>query len=554
MKLGVSLAGRGGLRWALPLLIPSLAVQLGPLRMSGKSGDATTRGARYRRPVDLSDHAASESRTLRAQVAAGVRWSLVFSVVTQLSRVAVGIALARLLTPADYGLAAMVFVCATFVLTLSDASLGKALVQRATIDELDRSTVFWATVAIGVLLAGAGIAASGPLAQLFHQPKVQPLLAVLSISFIFVSLQMTQAALFQREMMFKATTLRLIVSAGVGGFVAILVAALGGGAWALIAQQLVLTATSTLLLWVLSPWRPRLMFSWSRLRSLGGFGLSLLGTRLLDDLNGNADNMLIGRFLGSAALGAYSVAYNLMTLPLMRLVVPIQETLFPAYARMQNDVERVRQMWHETTTIVMSLVAPAMIGLAIVAPEFVFVVLGRRWAAVVPVLRILAPLAVVQTLAGLAGTTLVARRRAGTLFRFSLVNTILVVPAFILGLQWGIVGVAAAYACVAIPSACILVYVAASTLDTRMSELVRTLRGPCEATIAMASAALVAEWLLRSQSLPAPARLVLVISVGALIYIPLCILRVAAVRAELGRLVRRRQLPPHAAVVAAPAE
>src|SRR5438105_337861 len=103
------------------------------------------------------------------------------------------------------------------------------------------------------------VAATGPLAHLFHQSKAQPLIAVLSLSFILVSMQMTQVALFQREMMFKTTTVRLIVSAGVAGIVGIVVAVLGGGAWALIAQQLALFATSTLLLWIVSPWRPRMV-------------------------------------------------------------------------------------------------------------------------------------------------------------------------------------------------------------------------------------------------------------------------------------------------------
>ena len=395
------------------------------------------------REVDSATRSAPDSSTLRANVAAGVRWGLVFGVANQLSRIAVGLVLVRLLTPADYGLAAIAFVCATFVLTLSDASLGKALVQRPTIDELDRSTVFWATVAIGVVLTGAGVAASGPLAHLFHQPKVQPLIAVLSLSFILVSLQMTQVALFQREMMFKTTTLRLILSAGVAGIVGVVVAVLGGGAWALIAQQLALISTSTVLLWILSPWRPRLMFSWSRLRMHGGFGLNVMGSRLMDDVSTNADNALIGRFLGSAALGAYSVAYNLMTLPIARLVIPIQDTLFPAYARIQDDTARIRRIWLRTTAVMASVVAPAMVGLAVVAPNFVHFVLGSRWATVAPVLRILAPLAIAQSLAALASTTLLARDRTKTIFRCSVVGTILVLSAFIIGLHWGIIGVAA---------------------------------------------------------------------------------------------------------------
>jgi len=481
-------------------------------------------------------------KTLRANIAAGVRWGMLISVVTQVTRIAVGVVLAHLLTPGDYGLAAMAFVCGSFVLTLSDASLGKALVQRPSIDELDRSTVFWATVAIGLVLTTVGVAASGTLAHLFHQPRLQPLVAVLSISFFLVSLQMTQVSLFQREMMFKATTLRLITSALVSAAVGVAIAAMGGGAWALIVQQVTLVAVSTLLLWVLSPWRPRLIFSWSRLKTLSHFGLGLMGSRLLDDVNTNADNMLIGRFLGSAALGAYSIAYNLMTLPLMRVIIPIQDTLFPAYARMQDDLSRVRSLWLRTTVIVVSVVAPVMVGVAVVAPEFVRLALGTRWTAAVPVLRILAPLAVAQTLSALAATTLTARGRTTTLFRFSVANTALVIPAFIIGLQWGIVGVAAAYACVVLPMAALLVGVAARELGSSSREVIRSLKGPCEAVASLAVATLLAEWLLSRSGLPAYVELLLVVVVGASVYVPICVARIAAVRSELKRLRMRRDV------------
>src|SRR5205814_10408936 len=129
------------------------------------------------------------------------------------------------------------------------------------------------------------------------------------------------------------------------------------------------------------------------------------------------------------------VAYNLMILPSARLVIPIQETLFPAYARIQDDSARVRQIWLRTTAVVTSVVAPTMIGLVIVAPDFVHVVFGSRWADVARVLRILAPLAIVQSLAGLASTTLLARDRAKTILRWSVVNTIVVLSAFIIGLH-----------------------------------------------------------------------------------------------------------------------
>ena len=150
------------------------------------------------------------------------------------------------------------------------------------------------------------------------------------------------------------------------------------------------------------------------MRSLGGFGLNVFGSGLVGYINRNADNVLVGRYLGSAALGAYSVAYNVMLLPIAQLTSPLQAALFPAYARVQRDEERVASIWLRVTTVVASLVAPAMVGLAVVAPDFVHVVLGQRWAAAAPVLRILAIVVLVDSISSLGQRTLQAMDRART--------------------------------------------------------------------------------------------------------------------------------------------
>jgi O-antigen/teichoic acid export membrane protein len=479
-------------------------------------------------------------RTLRGQVSAGVAWGLYINVFTQLSRMAVAIVLARLLTPADYGLAAMAFVCTSFVLSLSDASLGQALVQRKTIDELDRSTVFWTTFAIGVVLTVVGYLTSGLIADLFHEPAVQPLVAVLSLSFVLASLQMTQAALFQREMLFRLTALRFTVAVVVSSVVGLTAAILGAGAWALIAQQIAFSAASTVALWVASPWKPRFVFSWQRLRRLGGFGLNVMGSRLLGDVSSNADTFLVARYLGSAALGVYSVAFNLMTLPIARLILPIQDSLFPAYARIQDDKARIAKIWHRTNTVTVAIVAPAMVGLAVLAPEFVHVVLGSRWAAAAPVLRVLAPVAVAQSLISLSNTLLLGIDRSTSVFRLSLAYTILVVSGFALGVHWGVLGIATALAVVMYSITIAGLYVTTRALDSDVREILRSLSGPVEATAAMALALVGAKWLLEPTAIPAWAELLTLVLVGAVVYVPACVLRVAPVRVELARFQRFR--------------
>jgi O-antigen/teichoic acid export membrane protein len=479
-------------------------------------------------------------RSYRTQVLSGFAWNIASSAGTQVFRLALAILLARLLTPSDYGLAAMTLVFSSLVLSFSDLSLGAGLVQRREITEADRSTVFWTSVGMGVVLMLAGFALAKPLSWFYGNPQVAPLFVVVSTSFLLVSLQTTQASLLQREMRFREINVRIVAGVVVGGTVGLVAALLGAGAWALILQQVAASATSTLLLWVFSSWRPKLVFSRESLRRLSSFGLNLLGARLLVYLNRNVDNILVGRFLGAAALGAYSISYNLMYLPLDRLILPIQEAIFPAYSRWQDDHDRIVDVWLRLNRIVTAIVAPAMVGLVVVAPDFIDVILGRRWHAGVPVVQVLAAVAVVQSIAGLGERVLTALGRTRTIFRYTIVDCALTVPAFALGLHWGIVGVAVCYASVTIPMNVAFAVMTSRAIRISPRRVLGSVTPVLLATAAMAAACVAVRSYLVAERVPAGARLLAVIVFGAAIYVPLCAVLEPRLRAELQRVRRSR--------------
>jgi polysaccharide transporter, PST family len=462
------------------------------------------------------DHAIAHS--LRSSVMRGLKWSAAIVVTNQLARIATSLVLVRLLAPHDYGLAGMALLFSSLVLAFSDLGLGAGLVQRHSITEEDRSTVFWTSFAVGLVLMLVGMALAAPLAQFFHQPGVRPLFMVVSVSFLFVALQTTQASLFQRAMNFRAISVRSIGSNLAAAAVGITVAVLGGGAWALVAQQLTMSVLGALLLWLASSWMPRLTFSFRSLRTLGGFGLTVLGSRFLDYLQGNTDNLLVGRYLGSSALGLYSVAYNVILLPAQRLFVPIQDTMFPAFARIQHDRSRVASIWLRVTRVVGAVVAPAMLGLVVVAPDFVETIMGQRWSGCVPVLRILAFVTLMQGFTAVAERTLIALGRPSVVFRVSSLRTVLAVGAFAAGLHWGIVGVAAFYTAAMIPLQVYLVAVATHELHIGPMQFIRNISGVAEASLAMFAICWLVRTLLLQTSLGAPLRLVVVIAIGVAAY------------------------------------
>jgi O-antigen/teichoic acid export membrane protein len=490
---------------------------------------------------------------MRSRVLRGLAWKAFSTGFRQLSRIAVAVILARLLTPHDYGVAAMVLVFSALVIVFSDLALGAALVQRRELTERDRSTVFWTSTAIGLAFMLAGIALSWPLAAFFGEPEVQPLFAALSVSFLVTALSTTQTALLTREMDFKSLELRLMAGTVVGGVVGIVIAARGGGAWAIIAQQLTITAVSCVLLWVFSPWRPRFIFSRASLRELGGFSLNVFGTRIVFYLNNNADNLLIGRVLGSASLGIYAVAYNVMLSPLRQVMAPVVEVFTPAFARMQDEPERIASVWLRGLRVVGTIMLPAMAGLVLVAPEFVRVVLGERWEDAIPVIQILAWVGLLQSMQRFNSSVLQSRDRTRTMLFCSIVTLVVSLTAFTVGLQWGVVGVAAAYAISSTVAEPYYAWRTMKTVGVSIRRYLTNLAGVAEATLGMVACLLAVRALLLPDDMHDAARLAILVLAGALSYLPLWAWRAPEVVAEVRGLVRRRRrLQPVAVASGAP--
>jgi O-antigen/teichoic acid export membrane protein len=470
---------------------------------------------------------------LRSRVLRGLAWKGASQVFLQLSRVAVALVLARLLAPHDYGVAGMALVVSSLVLVFSDVALGAALVQRRELSEADRSTAFWTSVAVGAAFTVLGVAVSWPAARFYNEPAVQPLLAALSLGFFVSALGTTQEALLVRDLGFRRLELRLMAGTAAGAAVGITAAVLGYGAWAIVSQQLAIAVVSTVLLWFVSPWRPSFTFSTASLRDLGGFSARVFGQRLLYYLHRNADNLLVGRFLGAAALGVYALAYNVMLVPFSRLGGPVQEVLFPAFSRLQDEPQRIAELWLRAVRLVGAVTVPSLAGLVVVAPDFVRVVLGPRWSAMVPVLQILAWVGLLQSLQTLNGNILQALDRTATLLRYAVVFFVVHLAAFVVGLQWGIVGVAAAYAVSTTLVEPLYAWVTTRAVGISLLRLGRTLAGVAAAAAAMAGCVLALRLLLVHQGVPVAPRLVLCILAGLAVYLPCCGLLVPELRREL---------------------
>jgi O-antigen/teichoic acid export membrane protein len=483
----------------------------------------------------------------------GLAWKGASQILLQGSRLVVAVILARLLSPDEYGLAAMALVLASLVIVFSDVALGAAIVQRPQLSEEDKSTAFWTSVGVGVLCTVGGIALSGVLAGIYGTQSVQPLFAVLSLSFVITSLAATHEALLVREMDFRRLELRMMVATAVGAAVGITLALKGYGAWAIIGQQLAISGVSTVLLWSFASWHPRFTFSRASLRSLGGFSGNVFAHRLLYYLHRNMDNLLIGRFLGPAALGLYGFAYNVMLVPFSRIAGPLTEVLFPAFSRIADDRARLVSMWVRAVRVVASFSVPALLGLVIVAPDFVSVVLGDRWTGATVLIQVLAWVGLLQSLQTLNPNILQAIDRTDVLLRFTVVFFVFHLTAFAIGLQWGVVGVAVAYLISSSIVEPLLGWVTTRALGVSPFVLVRGLSGVFQASAVMFVAVYATRHLLLIAGVGAPLRLAASVAVGIAVYVPCWMWRAGDAFAELKTFRLRRRMAPPALALEPPA-
>lgn len=480
------------------------------------------------------------SQTIRSRTLQSMAWRTGSQLVLQLSRVAVAVVLARLLTPTEYGIAGMVLVFSGFVLPFADLGLGAALVQRTTITRRDLSTVFWVSVTGGLLFTLAGLALAGPVADFYGQQQVKPLFAALSVGFLVVSFATVQRSILVREINFRSLELRNLAGTVVGAVLAVAAAVRGYGPWALIIQFLAWEIVSTGLLWIGSSWHPEFAFSRASARTLGAFGLKAIGSRLLSDVRLNGDKLVIGRLLGSTPLGIYLLATNIVLTPFNRMVVPLQDVLFPAFSRMQHGPEAVGAAWLRVNRVLAAVSVPAMLGLIVVARDFVPLVLGSRWLPAVPIIQLLGWVGLLQALQGLNGAALTALDRAGMLFLTTAAIVIASFTALFAGLPWGVKGVAVAYAIANTLTFPAYTWMVTRCVNISLLTVARSLAGVTIAACVMVGATFFTRDALLSLGVPLIPRFVVETFAGGVVYVGTSLLTSREVIRELRSLRQHR--------------
>jgi O-antigen/teichoic acid export membrane protein len=407
--------------------------------------------------------------------------------------------LARLLSPQDFGLQAMVVVITSFLTLFQDAGLVMATVQRVEITHEQTSTLFWINVGLGTVLAMLCAAFAPLLARFYHEPELVWVAVVSGTTFLFTGLAAQHGALLRRSMRF-VTQAKINVLAPIAGSVTgIVMAVLGYRYWSLVGMTVVNSIANAIALWLSVRWVPGPPRSGSGVLSMLRFGGLASCNSFVVFLAWNAEKILLGRFWGADALGLYGRAYQLVSLPVQQFEASLASVAFPALSRLQHDAQRLAKSFLSAYNVHISLTIPVTIICALFAEEIIRIVLGAKWMAAAPIFRLLAPVAVVFAVANPFAWLVQSAGRMGRALAISATTTPLVILGIVLGLSNGPKGVALGYSSAMV---LILIPIAAwSKLGTRVTwlDLCRATKAPFLAGLIAAAAGLVEKLTLGSR-------------------------------------------------------
>lgn len=446
---------------------------------------------------------------------AGIRWSAATQVVAQIAQYAGFIVLARMLTPAEYGTLASAMLVAGILALLHEMGLGAAIIQRQDLTRGHLAACLWTNVAVGWALAIVVWFGAPAIAGFFRDPAVADVLRVLAIGFPIAAAGVLPRALLERDLRFKPLGLIEAGAAIANGALTIGLAVAGAGVWAMVAGTLAGTVVQAGALWLHSRPAPGWRCSRHDVQDLLAFGSNVLGSRLAGYFIANVDYLIIGRMMGPAALGAYSLAYKLVTWPMLKVSHVVLRVAFPAFARVEDD-ETFRRHYVRLVGTLAMVAFPLLAGLAATAPELIPLVFGDQWGGSVFATQVLCGVGALKALVCSIGTVFLGRGRPDIEFKLNVLGAVKL-PLFILaGTPWGLPGVAVAMLVSALTGVPFQQYYANRLIGLSWGAYLRGIAAPAGAAFAMLVA--LGLWRMVAEGLGPVAHLAVAVPLGAVTY------------------------------------
>lgn len=324
---------------------------------------------------------------VKTRTISGLIWQYAEKCGAEVIQFVVSIIIARILSPSDYGLIGLITVFISVAGVFVSSGLGQALVQRKEIDNKDYSTVFFYSLAFSVLIYGILFFIAPYIAKFYSSPTLIQIVRVLGLTVIVGSINGVQRSYVQKTMQFRRFFVSTLWGKGISAIIGISLAYAGYGVWALVGQQLSMTITDTVVLWITVKWRPQLTFSVKRMKEMFSFGWKLLCSSLIDTVYSNIYSLVIGKTYSTSDLGFYNRGKQFPMLIINNINASIQSVLFPVLSEVQDEKERLKSMVRRSMVTSTFIIFPAMAGLAAIAEPLTVILLTDKWLPAVPFIQ-----------------------------------------------------------------------------------------------------------------------------------------------------------------------
>lgn len=378
------------------------------------------------------------SENLKNKTVKGVGWSFMDNISNQGITFLVGIVLARLLTPEEYGLIGIITIFIAVFNSIVDSGFSNALIRKNDTTDKDYNTVFITNMVFSAVLFVAMFFSAPFIAKFFNQPQLEPLTKVMSSIVIINAFAIIQRTILVKNIDFKTQTKISVISSVTSGVIGIGMAVCDMGVWSLVGQQISRQLLNTLFLWIFSKWRPKLQFSWNSFKELFGFGWKLLVSCLIDTVWREIYQVVIGKFYSAASLGQYTRAHQFSSIFSSNISGVIQRVSYPVLSAIQDDKERLKQAYRRVIKITMLVTFVLMLGLAAVAKPMILVLIGPNWMEAANFLPILCLSMMMYPLHSLNLNMLQVQGRSDLFLKLEIIKKIVAVGPLLLGIFVGI--------------------------------------------------------------------------------------------------------------------
>lgn len=372
-------------------------------------------------------------------------WSGFLQSFSQALSFVIGIFIARLLTPDDFGLVAMVMVFVAFSQLFSDLGFSAALIQRKGVRAIHYISCFWFNSFIGLCLTLIMFTASGAVANFYERQELIGISQSLSVLFLLTSASSVPKAKLLKNLRHKDIGVVEIISNLAAGLFAVALAIYNYSFWSLVGQLLALNIIRLLLLFKISKLSLSLHFSFKELRTLLSFSSTVFGTKVIREGASQIDKLLVGKFIDSSTLGLYSRAYSLMLFPIQNISRVVANVMFPAFSKIQDQPDRVGAIFLKTIGCISFLTFPILLGFATVAPHFIKVVFGEQWLGMTFFLQFFCILGLLLSVVTVTGSIYLGLGRPDLQLKVNLITQPLKIVCLSVGVMFGIDGLLVGY-------------------------------------------------------------------------------------------------------------